>query len=73
MEQVRQEVSRADALLVLGSSLSTFSGYRIVLQAREEGKKVGIVNIGTTRADKESDFKISTKCGDILPRVCQNL
>lgn len=70
VQLVKQSVTLSDGLLVLGSSLSVFSGYRIVLQAVEEGKKVAIVNIGPTRADKLIDFKISAKCGDILPKIC---
>lgn len=67
---IRKTVSNSDGLLILGSSLAVFSGYRIVLQAVEEGKKVGIINIGPTRADKMVNFKISSRCGDILPRIC---
>lgn len=63
-------MSAGEALLVLGSSLSVFSGYRIVLQAVEENKKVAVVNIGPTRADDIVELKISAKCGDILPKIC---
>ncbi|KAJ8916693.1 hypothetical protein NQ315_000338 [Exocentrus adspersus] len=70
VEAIRSVVSNSDSLLVLGSSLSVFSGYRIVLQALEEGKRICIVNIGPTRADKLVRKKISARCGDILPRVC---
>ena len=44
VEKVRQLVSDCDILLVIGSSLEVFSGYRIVLQAKEEGKKVGTIS-----------------------------
>lgn len=70
VQLVKQSVSACDGLLVLGSSLSVFSGYRILLQAVEEKKKVAIVNIGPTRADNLIDFKISAKCGDVLPKIC---
>jgi len=40
VEKVRQLVSDCDILLVIGSSLDVFSGYRIILQAKEEGKKI---------------------------------
>lgn len=69
VQLVKQSVTSSDGLLVLGSSLSVFSGYRIVLQAVEERKKVAIVNIGSTRADKLAICKISAKCGDILPKI----
>lgn len=70
VQLVKKSLTASDGLLILGSSLSVFSGYRIVLQAIEEKKKVAIVNIGPTRADKLINFKISAKCGDILPRIC---
>jgi len=70
MEHVRECISSSDGLLILGSSLSVFSGYRIVLQAVEENKNICIVNIGPTRADHLVKLKISAKCGDILPKIC---
>lgn len=69
VQQVKQLVTASDSLLILGSSLSVFSSYRIVLQAVEERKMVAIVNIGTTRADELVNCKITTKCGDILPKL----
>lgn len=62
---------QSDGLLVLGSSLLVFSGYRIVLQTKELGLPVAIVSIGETRGDAKADLKISAKCGDIIPRLFQ--
>ncbi|XP_032526828.2 NAD-dependent protein deacylase Sirt4 [Danaus plexippus] len=73
VEQVRNEVSCSDAVFVLGSSLTVYSSYRIILQAKEEGKEVAILNIGPTRADDMADLKVSTKCGDILVDVCKTI
>merc|ERR1739844_277183 len=50
VQKVRNLVSDCDILLVIGSSLDVYSGYRIVLQAKEENKKVALINIGPTRA-----------------------
>nr|CAD7576020.1 unnamed protein product [Timema californicum] len=72
LESVRRELERSDSLLVLGSSLSVFSGYRIVLQARELDKPIAIVNIGATRGDKLAHIKISAKCGEVLPKLCES-
>ncbi|XP_014357358.2 NAD-dependent protein deacylase Sirt4 [Papilio machaon] len=66
VEKVRSEVSDSDAIFVLGSSLTVYSSYRIILQAKEEKKEVAILNIGPTRADNIVDIKISTKCSNIL-------
>lgn len=62
-------ITVSDAILVLGSSLTVFSGYRIVLQAKELGIPVAVVNIGETRADKVVDLKIAAKCGDVIPHL----
>ncbi|KAF7284701.1 hypothetical protein GWI33_021714 [Rhynchophorus ferrugineus] len=70
VDKVKENVTMSDSLLVLGSSLSVFSGYRIFLQALEEGKNTCIVNIGRTRADDQVKLKIEAKCGDILPKIC---
>ncbi|XP_018330727.1 NAD-dependent protein deacylase Sirt4 isoform X2 [Agrilus planipennis] len=68
--KVTQAVTNSDSLLVLGSSLSVYSSYRIVLQAAEEKKNIAIVNIGPTRADHCAHLRISAKCGEILPKIC---
>ncbi|KAL5543303.1 hypothetical protein UlMin_011013 [Ulmus minor] len=57
------------AKLVLGSSLMTMSGYRLVRVAHEAGAATAIVNIGATRADDLVPLKINARIGDILQRV----
>ncbi|RZC32074.1 NAD-dependent protein deacetylase Sirt4, partial [Asbolus verrucosus] len=49
VETVKKHVTTSDSVLVLGSSLTVFSGFRIILQAVEENKTIAIVNIGPTR------------------------
>ncbi|XP_013189621.2 NAD-dependent protein deacylase Sirt4 [Amyelois transitella] len=73
VEQVRKEVSSSDAVFVLGTSLTVYSSYRIILQAKEEKKHIAVLNIGSTRADDIVDIKVSAKCGDILPDLCNSL
>ncbi|XP_047538078.1 NAD-dependent protein deacylase Sirt4 [Vanessa atalanta] len=73
VEQVRHQVSVSDAVFVLGSSLTVYSSYRIILQAKEENKKIAVLNIGPTRADNIVDLKISTKCGEILTDLCNSI
>lgn len=69
VESVRSNVDSADCLLILGTTLSTFSGYRIALQAKDAKKPMAVVNIGETRVDNIVDIKISARCGDVLSRV----
>lgn len=69
IEKVVRCIIDSDGVLVLGSSLTVFSGYRIVLQAKELELPVAIVNIGQTRADKIVDLKIEAKCSDIMKHI----
>ena len=59
-------VDDADALLVAGSSLTVWSGFRFVRRAADRGIPIAIVNIGPTRADDLATLKIEAKCGEVL-------
>jgi len=62
-------IDRADALLVVGSSLMVFSGFRFARRASEQKKPIAIVNQGRTRADELATLKIDADCGHILSEV----
>ena len=66
-------VEEADAVLVVGSSLMVFSGYRFCRRARELGKPVVAVNLGVTRADAELAFKVPAECGGALTDLVTRL
>lgn len=59
-------LNEADAVLVVGSSLMVFSGYRFVAAAAREGKPVAAVNLGRTRADPLLTLKIEQPCAAAL-------
>ena len=59
-------LDEADALLVVGSSLTVWSGYRFVRKAKELGKPIAIVTLGETRGDAEADVRIHARCGAAL-------
>ena len=61
--------AQAEALLVIGSSLAVYSGFRFVRRAQEEGLPVAVVNIGSTRADDIATVKLSAPVGTLLPRL----
>jgi NAD-dependent SIR2 family protein deacetylase len=61
-----ERVDEADALLVAGSSLTVWSGFRFVKRAAARGIPVAIVNIGPTRGDELASVKIDGECGDVL-------
>ena len=60
-------------LLVVGSSLTVFSGRRFVLRAVERGIPVAIVNVGSTRCDEVAALKLDGRAGRILPRLAARL
>lgn len=66
-------VDRADALLVVGSSLMLFSGFRFARQAAEQQKPIAIVNNGRTRADEIAELKVEGDCADALSTVVEAL
>jgi NAD-dependent SIR2 family protein deacetylase len=59
-------VDGADALLVAGSSLTVFSGYRFVRHAAARGIPIGIVNRGRTRGDDLAAVKVDGGCSEML-------
>ncbi len=63
----------AEALLVVGSSLAVFSGFRFVRRARERGIPVALVNLGPTRADGEAVVRIDGRAGEVLPELASAL
>jgi NAD-dependent SIR2 family protein deacetylase len=55
-----------EALLVVGSSLAVFSGYRFALRAAKDGRPVAIVNVGPTRADQQATVKVEESAAVVL-------
>jgi len=52
----------ADAMLVVGSSLMVYSGFRFARKAREAGLPLAILTRGVTRADALASLKIDADC-----------
>jgi NAD-dependent SIR2 family protein deacetylase len=61
-----RRVDEADAMLVVGSSLTVWSGFRFVKRAADRAIPIAIVNIGPTRADDLATLKIEANCGEVL-------
>lgn len=62
-------LQRADALLVVGSSLKVYSGFRFCLRAEEWGKPIALLNPGHSRADKLATLHLKTPSGNLLPQL----
>jgi NAD-dependent SIR2 family protein deacetylase len=66
-------LEEADALLVVGSSLAVYSGFRFVRGAAERGLPVAIVNLGATRADDLCRLRVDAAAGRLLPMLVERL
>ncbi|OBK38261.1 NAD-dependent deacetylase [Mycobacterium sp. 1165196.3] len=71
--QAYRLVKAADALLVAGSSLTVFSGYRFVRHAAALGIPVAIVNRGGTRGDDLASVKVDGGCSELLALLADEL
>ena len=61
-----QAVTEADAMLVVGTSLMVYSGYRFAREAAAAGKPIATVNLGRTRADDLVSLRVTQPCGSAL-------
>ncbi len=66
VEAATGHVERADAMLIVGSSLMVYSGFRFVQMAAKAGKPVVAINMGKTRADELLAFKVEQPCETAL-------
>lgn len=63
-------VESCDSMIVVGSSLHVWSGFRFVKRAVELNKRVLVVNMGETRADElPGVMKVEEDCTDFLPSL----
>jgi NAD-dependent SIR2 family protein deacetylase len=67
------QMEAADALLVVGSSLMVYSGFRFCRLAHEAGKPIAAVNLGRTRADHLIALKLEHSAEQLLPQVARLL
>ena len=68
-----QSLEQADALLVVGSSLTVYSGYRFCVRAAELGKPIAALNLGRTRADHLLALKVEQPCAEALTALVDAL
>lgn len=65
--------AEASALLVLGSSLAVYSGFRFARGAAERGLPIALVNLGPTRADELAAVRVEAPLAGTLDYLCQQL
>ena len=65
----KEALLQSDAMLVVGSSLQVFSGYRFCKFAVELGKPIFCINQGLTRADELFEMKLTMDTSSALTRL----
>lgn len=73
VQQAHRHLAQSDALLVIGSSLMVWSGFRFARLAVESGKFLAIINRGRTRADELADCKVDGGCAETLLQLLPEL
>lgn len=73
VEKAMDELRSADVLLVAGSSLMVFSGYRFCRDAHQRGQPIVIFNDGKTRADDIATLMVGGDCGEQLTQLASQL
>ena len=66
VQRAMAPIASSDAMLVVGSSLMIYSGYRFVTAAADAGKPIAAINLGRTRADDLLALKVEDRCSDAL-------
>lgn len=73
VQRVVDAIDAADAMLVVGSSLMVYSGFRFVKAMAEAGKPIAAINRGRTRADELLTLKVETNCASALRALADRL
>jgi NAD-dependent SIR2 family protein deacetylase len=73
VEAASHALDAADAVLVVGSSLMVYSGYRFCVWAQKQRKPIAAINLGRTRADPLLSLKIAAPCADMLTALAGRL
>ena len=63
----------SDGLLVIGSSLMVYSGFRFCRYGKEWGKPMATLNLGRTRAEELVDLKLNARIGETLAAALRQL
>ncbi|GGX55378.1 NAD-dependent protein deacetylase [Saccharospirillum salsuginis] len=66
VQRALDALEASDALLVIGSSLMVFSGYRFCRYAQQWNTPMATLNLGRTRADDIVSLKLNARIGETL-------
>ena len=66
-------IDASEGMLVLGSSLSVYSGFRFCRYASQQDKPIVILNQGETRADDLCELRFSDAPFDLLQQCVERM
>jgi len=66
VQDAQAALGASDAMLVVGSSLMVYSGFRFAKMAKDAGLPLAILNGGTTRADALATLRLDAEIGATL-------
>jgi len=72
-EAASSSIERAPALLVVGSTVMTYSSFRLCRSIAERGKPLAAINQGAMRAEALLNLKIERPCEQALPWLAERL
>jgi len=72
-EAASRSIERATALLVVGSTVMTYSSFRLCRSIAEQGKPLLAINQGSMRAEPLLSLKIEQPCEQVLPWLAERL
>jgi NAD-dependent SIR2 family protein deacetylase len=72
VEQAMTALDASDGVLVIGSSLMVFSGFRFCRQAHQANKPMATLNLGATRADSLMSLTLNAAISDTLEQWARN-
>jgi len=73
VDRANVALEQCGAVLVVGSSLMVYSGYRFVAAASRAGLPIAALNLGKTRADAMLTLKVEQSCGEALAELVELL
>ncbi|HVH44725.1 MAG TPA: NAD-dependent protein deacetylase [Labilithrix sp.] len=73
VDQAFAQVDDAEALLVTGTSLAVFSGYRFLVRAAERKIPIAIVNRGPVRGEERATLKVEASISETLAALAKRV
>jgi NAD-dependent deacetylase len=73
LEQAWSMASAADAVLVIGSTLSVYPAADVALSVAASGRPMVIVNQGPTENDHMAAVRIEARAGEVIPMLVERI